>query len=205
MAETELPIFELPLVLLPGEQIPLHIFEERYKRMIGHAVDEEEPFGIVLRDEEGARSVGCSARVEQVIERFEDGRMNILVSGVAPFKVLDRFEGDDYPAGEVEMVEAEEPGIDQDSAAAARLAFAELAERALGERPDETELERASSYEIASRVELPPETKQQLLELRDEDQRMEVLANALGAVEEALEQAEEVAERASGNGKVDFD
>ena len=204
MADKELPIFELPLVLLPGEQIPLHIFEDRYKRMIGRSMDQEEPFGIVLRDDEGARSVGCTAKVEQVVETFDDGRMNILVSGVAPFKVLDRFEADEYPAGEVELVEGEEPGSDEDSAMSAREAFAELAERALGERPDEAELEKASSYEIASKVELPPETKQELLELRDEDQRMALLANALGAVEEALEHAEEAAERASGNGKVHF-
>jgi Lon protease-like protein len=205
MAEKQLPIFELPLVLLPGERIPLHIFEERYKRMIGHALAAEEPFGIVLRDDEGARSVGCTARVEEVVERFDDGRMNILVSGEAPFKVLDRFEAPEYPAGEVELVDPDEPGVDDDSAAEAREAFAELAERALGERPDEAELEKASSYEIAAKVELPPETKQELLELRNEDERMQLLAAALGSVEEALEQAEEAAERASGNGKVHFD
>ena len=66
-----MPIFELPLALLPGEQLPLHIFEERYKRMIGRSVDEGEPFGIVLRDDDGARSVGCTARVEEVLERFD--------------------------------------------------------------------------------------------------------------------------------------
>ena len=200
-----MPIFELPLVLLPGERIPLHIFEERYKRMIGHAMEAEEPFGIVLRDSEGARSIGCTARVDEVVEQFDDGRMNILVSGVAPFKVLDRFEAPEYPAGEVELVEPDEPGHDPDSAAAAREAFAELAERALGERPEDAELEQASSYDIAARVELPPETKQELLELRDEDERMQLLAAALGSVEEALERAEEAAERASGNGKVHFD
>ena len=81
MAGLELPIFELPLVLLPGEQVPLHIFEDRYKRMVGTALEHGEPFGIVLRDDEGARSVGCTARIDDVIERFDDGRMNILVSG----------------------------------------------------------------------------------------------------------------------------
>ena len=60
----ELPIFELPAVLLPGELMPLHIFEDRYKRMIVRCLDEGEPFGIVFRDEElGARNVGCEARV----------------------------------------------------------------------------------------------------------------------------------------------
>ena len=204
MAGHELPIFELPLVLLPGERVPLHIFEDRYKRMVGKALDEGEPFGIVLRDEEGARSIGCTARVDDV-EHLADGKLNIVVSGESPFKVLDRFESPEYPAGEVELIADEDiPPVDEGSASAAREAFAELAERATGERPDAGELDEASAYAIASRIELPAETKQQLLELRDEDERMELLANALSAVERALERAEEAAERASSNGKVHF-
>lgn len=192
-------------MLLPGEHLPLHIFEDRYKRMVGTALEQDEPFGIVLRDDEGARSIGCTARIDDVLERFDDGRMNIVVSGEAPFKVLDRFESSEYPAGEVELIPEEEvPPIDEASASAARETFAELAERATGERPDPSELDHASAYAIAARIELPPETKQQLLEMRDEDERMALLANALGAVGKALERAEEAAERASGNGKVQF-
>ncbi len=83
----ELPIFELPLVLLPGELVPLHIFEERYKRMIAHCLEDGEPFGIVFRDGEGgARRVGCEARVTEVTERFDDGRLNIIVTGERPFR-----------------------------------------------------------------------------------------------------------------------
>jgi ATP-dependent Lon protease len=205
MAGLELPIFELPLVLLPGEQVPLHIFEERYKRMVGTVLDQGEPFGIVLRDDDGARSIGCTARIDDVLERFDDGRMNIVVSGEAPFKVLDRFESPEYPTGEVELITDQDvPPIDEASANAARESFAELAERATGERPEPEELAGATAYAIAARIELPPETKQQLLEMRDEDDRMALLANALGAVGKALERAEEAAERASGNGKVHF-
>ena len=131
MAGLELPIFELPLVLLPGEQVPLHIFEERYKRMVGTSLELGEPFGVVLRDDEGARSVGCTAIIDDVTERFEDGRLNIVVRGEAPFKVLDRFESSEFPTGEVELIPDEDvPPIDEDAAAAAREAFAELAERA---------------------------------------------------------------------------
>ena len=204
MAGLELPIFELPLVLLPGEKVPLHIFEDRYKRMVGTAIEQEERFGIVLRDDDGARSIGCTARIDEV-ERLDDGRMNIVVSGESPFKILDRFESPEYPAGEVELLPEEEvPPVDEDSANAARETFAELADRATGERPDPDELDSASAYAIAARIELPAETKQRLLELRDEDERMALLANALGAVERALERAEEAAERASSNGKVHF-
>ena len=88
MADDEgvrLPIFELPVAILPGELMPLHIFEERYKRMIGHCLESDEPFGIVLRDdEEGARRIGCTARVTDVLDRSDDGRMNIVVAGERP-------------------------------------------------------------------------------------------------------------------------
>ena len=206
MAESgvELPIFELPLVLLPGELLPLHIFEERYKRMIARCLEQEEPFGIVFRDDEGgARRVGCEARVTEVTEQFDDGRLNIIVTGERPFRVLDRFEASDYPAGEIEPVEAlPVDAIGTGPAASAREAFAELVERVGGEPPEQAELEAMDSYGIAARVELPPETKQRLLELRAEPERMNVLANALGALVSAVAKSREVAERAKMNGKV---
>jgi Lon protease-like protein len=201
----ELPIFELPVVLLPGERLPLHIFEDRYKKLIGHVLDEGEPFGIVFRDDEGARRIGCTARVDEVLDRFDDGRMNVLVSGEYPFRVLDRFESTEFPAGEVELIDEESAPIEDDDAAeGAREAFAELAERAIGERPDDAELSAADAYALAARVELPDDTKQRLLELRDEDERFRLLKRAFVAVEEAVERSEEISEHARSNGKVDF-
>src|SRR5919197_3452907 len=150
----EVPIFELPVVILPGELLPLHIFEEQYKRMIGHCLETAEPFGIVFRDEEGtAHRIGCTARVTEVLERFDDGRMNIVVAGEQPFRVLERFEEADYPAGEVEPIEPSEEAGDDDpeAAAAVREAFAELVKRVSGEAPDVAELEAENSYGIAAR------------------------------------------------------
>jgi Lon protease-like protein len=197
-----LPIFELPLVLLPSERVPLHIFELRYRRMIGDSLDRGEPFGVVLRDADGARSVGCSARVTEVIERFDDGRLNVVVTGEGPFRVLDRFEDPEHPAAEVEMLAAGPGGEDEQAANAAREAFLDLAERASGERPPAEELAAEGAYGLAARVELPPETKQELLELRGEDERMRLLARVLETLQEALDQVEDVAERAKSNGKI---
>ena len=201
----ELPIFELPLVLLPGELLPLHIFEDRYKRMIAQCLEDGEPFGIVFRDEElGARRVGCEARVTEVTERFDDGRLNIIVTGERPFRVLDRFEASDYPAGEVEPVDpgSGDDGISAGPAAEAREAFAQLVRRVGGEPPEPEELERFDSYGIAARVELPPETKQQLLEQRFEPERMRILTVALGVLIAAVSRSREIADRAKVNGKV---
>jgi Lon protease-like protein len=201
----ELPIFELPVVILPGELLPLHIFEERYKRMIGHCLESAEPFGIVFRDEGGnAHRIGCMARVAEVLERFEDGRMNVVVAGERPFKVLERFEAQDFPAGEVMPIEpSEEPEQDDPEAASvAREAFAQLVKRVSGEPPDAAELEAENSYGIAARVELPPETKQALLELRSEPDRMRMLGDTLRSLIAALARSNEIAERAKMNGKV---
>jgi Lon protease-like protein len=203
MIEAELPIFELPVVLLPGELMPLHIFEERYKRMVGHCLEASEPFGIVYRDSDGARRIGCEARVTEVLEQFDDGRMDIVVTGERPFRVLDRFEASDFPIGEVEPIEAGagEPPAGEE-ADIARDAFAELVERVSGEPADRDELAAEDSYGIAARVELPAETKQRLLELRSEPERMRILGDALGALVGALENSQEIAERAKMNGKV---
>jgi Lon protease-like protein len=197
-----LPIFELPLVLLPGELIPLHIFEERYKRMIGRCLEEGEPFGVVLRDSDGARSVGCTAHVAEVLERFEDGRLNVVVSGGTPFRVLDRFDDPEEPAAEVELVDDDEPAGEAPDAEAARTAFADLAEMAAGERPAEDELAEATAYGLAARVELPAETKQELLQMRDEADRMAMLARVLTTLQKALDKAGDLAERAKSNGRV---
>jgi Lon protease-like protein len=202
----ELPIFELPVVILPGELLPLHIFEERYKRLISHCLDNAEPFGIVFRDEEGnAHRIGCMARVTEVVERFDDGRLNVVVAGEQPFKVLERFEATEFPAGEVEPIDANDDRSDEEdpeAASMAREAFAELVKQVSGEPPDAGELEAETSYGIAARVELPAETKQALLELRSEPGRMRMLGNALRALVAALARSSEIAERAKMNGKV---
>lgn len=196
------PIFELPLVCLPTERVPLHIFEPRYRSMTTFCLENESPFGIVLNDEGGARSIGCLARIEEVLERFEDGRTNLLVVGTEPFRVLDRFEEAEWPAAEIALEVDEVDTAGGPDAEAARESFVALVNLATGEAPDPAEVAEASSYELAARVELPLDTKQALLERRNEDERMTLLANALGALEKAIGRAAESQERAQSNGNM---
>jgi Lon protease-like protein len=173
--------------------------------MIGHCLETEEPFGIVFRDEEGtAHRIGCTARVTEVLERFDDGRMNIVVTGEQPFRVLERFEEPEYPAGEVEPISAhdEPPEEDPEAADMARQAFVELVESVSGDPPEDFDVEAEDAYGLAARVELPVETKQALLEQRAESERMRMLGNALRALVDAVARSSEIAERAKMNGKV---
>ena len=198
---TELPIFELPLVLLPSEQVPLHIFEDRYKRMIARSLREEEPFGIVFRDDSGSRTRGCAAAVVEVVERFDDGRLNIVVAGTWRFDVIERFEADEYPAALVTVLPEPEPETPADPEPALS-AFAELLAAVGDEGEEERDPREAgrSAFEIAARVELPVAFKQQLLEEGDEPRRLELLSGRLAKLARQVERARELAERARGNG-----
>ena len=83
----ELGLFPLGIVLLPTERVPLHIFEPRYRELIGECIAEEREFGLVFADENGVRELGTRARVDEVLEQFDDGRMNIVVEGGERFRV----------------------------------------------------------------------------------------------------------------------
>ncbi len=83
-----LPLFPLTLVLLPRTPLPLHIFEDRYKEMIGEALDSDSEFGIVLVMKRGLAGIGCSARIRELLRKLEDGRMDILAEGRQRFEIL---------------------------------------------------------------------------------------------------------------------
>jgi Lon protease-like protein len=196
------PLFPLGLVLLPQELVPLHIFEERYKLMIGECLENDSEFGIVWLSDEGLRDIGCTARITRVIERFEDGRMNILVEGDQPFRLLRRIEDMPYPAGDVELLEDFDPDADPELAEQARARYAELVEAATEDKPDLAEIAGLDAYGMAATVEHPAEAKQALLELRAENDRLRMVDEMFRTAIKRVAYAEEAAERAQTNGSV---
>jgi Lon protease-like protein len=202
--EERFPLFPLGLVLLPTEMVPLHIFEERYKLMIGRCIEEESEFGVVWLAEGGLREVGCSAAVTEVLERMDDGRMNILVRGGRPFQLARRIEDMPYPAGDVEFLDDDPAEPEAELAEGARERYADLVEQVTGERPGGEQLADLDSYGMAATIELSPEPKQALLEERSEDARLRVVGELFELARARLEKAEEAQESAQSNGKVRF-
>ena len=197
------PIFPLPLVLLPTELAPLHIFEERYKRMINLCIEEGAEFGIVWLGDSGLADVGCTAHITELIDRMEDGRMNIVVRGGKPFRLLRRVEELPYPAGDIELLEDEQDATDT-HVEAARSSYAEVVEKATDERPTNEDLADMDAYRMASTIELEPALKQRLLDCRSEDERLDIVEGLFTKAVERLERAEHVSEVARSNGKVRF-
>jgi Lon protease-like protein len=204
MAQTHesFPLFPLGLVLLPHELVPLHIFEERYKTMIGECLEQETQFGIVWLSDDGLREVGCSARIVRVLESFDDGRINILVEGTEPFRLMRRIEDLPYPAGDIEALQDDDDGGDSHAAAAARRRYADLLAEVTDERPDEQELDELDAYGMAATLDVALEAKQMLLELRSERARLEQLEGLFAEALSRIRHAERAAERARGNGSV---
>ena len=200
----EIPLFPLPIVLLPTEIVPLHIFEDRYKEMIGRCLDEGSEFGIIWLSDDGLKEVGCTARVTEVLEQMEDGRMNILVQGASPFRLVERREDLPYPAGSVELLDDRSESVEETVGDEARERFAQLVERITDRRPGEDTLAALNAYEMAASVDIGADVKQGLLELRSEQARLRLLSRLFDAAMERLDVAEKIAEQARTNGKVRF-
>ncbi|HEV2974291.1 MAG TPA: LON peptidase substrate-binding domain-containing protein [Solirubrobacteraceae bacterium] len=207
------PLFPLGIVALPSERVPLHIFEDRYRRMIERCLSAEPSsaegeFGIVWLSDEELKDVGCACEIERVLERMDDGRLNIVARGTRPFRLLERQDELPYPAGVVEFLHddahAPDPARDDDDEASARELYRELVEQATDRQLTDDELALMDAYEMAATVEFGTDAKQELLELRSERERLRLLATLLRAAIKRLALIDRAQTRAQSNGKVRF-
>jgi ATP-dependent Lon protease len=197
----EIGLFPLGLVLLPTEQIPLHIFEPRYRELIGECLDNDEPFGLVYADDDGVRRIGTLATVVEVTDRYEDGRLDIVVEGGDRFRLVDLTDGRSFHTGTVEpLADVEDPprAADVDRALAV---FRRLVELTGAEVDVPAEVTGQPSFEIGSRFELAPELKLELLEETSERRRLVRLCEILETIAAAVERQREVAALAQTNGR----
>jgi Lon protease-like protein len=199
------PIFALPIVALPTESMPLHIFEDRYRRMIEECLQTEREFGILWRSEEELKHVGCACEIEEVLERMHDGRLNILARGTRPFRLIEHQDDLHYPAGVIEFLADEDEQTDTEVAEDTRALYAELLEQATDQQLQDEELLAMDAYRMAATVEFGPDAKQELIELRSENARLRLLALLLRAAIKRLELVERAQAHARSNGKVRFD
>jgi Lon protease-like protein len=200
----DFPLFPLALVALPGEIVPLHIFEERFKTMMEECLADEREFGIVWLADDGLREIGCACRITEVVERTEDGQLDILTRGTRPFQLLEREDHLPYPAGVVEFLADREEAVDGSLLALARETYAELVERATDNRPEPLELAKMSAYDMAATVDFGLEAKQGLLDIRSENARLRLVTRLFRAAMKRLEFVSHAQTRARSNGKVRF-
>jgi Lon protease-like protein len=200
----DFPLFPLGIVALPTELIPLHIFEERYKTMIGRCLEEESEFGIVWLADDGLRAIGCACEIAEVLERMPDGRINLIARGTRPFRIDARQDELPYPAGAVEFLADQDEEADAELATTAHEAYAELVRQATDRTPDPAEIADMSAYQMAATVEFGLDAKQGLLDLRSEAARLKLVTRLFRAAVKRLDFVERAQARARSNGKVHF-
>jgi Lon protease-like protein len=202
MRPERIPLFPLNVVLLPGADLPLHIFEPRYREMVKNCLEEKSEFGILLSLPKGVARVGCTAEIKAVVQRYEDGRMDILTAGRAPFRVVELFREDPLLAGHVDYLEDREtpanPRIHRELVelfeACHTLIFDDYPKNLPGAATEEL------SYLVAAALPMDLLWKQQILELRSEADRQERLVAYLREWAPHLQKSGAMRQGAGGNG-----
>ena len=200
----EIGLFPLGIVLMPSELVPLHIFEPRYRELVGECLDEEREFGLVLADDDGLREIGTKAAVVEVVDRFPDGRLNVVVEGRGRFRLLELTDGRSFHTGTVdELVDSDDPAPPEEIERALAL-FRRLLEvtGADVEPPDADDPQL--SFSLAGRFELAAGLKQQLLQATSERTRLARVCEILEAAAAAVERQREIAALAGRNGRVQY-
>ena len=199
----ELGLFPLPIVLVPTERIPLHIFEPRYRELIDECVATETDFGLALSTGDGAvHEVGTRAHIADVLEVLEDGRMNVIVEGGDRFRLLELTSGRAFTTGLVEpVIDDDDPADDADIDRALEV-FGELAAVAESDVDVPDPSSPTFDWELSARVDFGVEAKQELLAMTSPRRRMVRLVEVLETSLEALRAEHLLRERAGRNGKV---
>jgi Lon protease-like protein len=187
-----LPLFPLDLVLFPHTNLPLHIFEERYKEMIHDCMENNWEFGMLAVEDDKVKNIGCTASISEVAARFDDGRLNILVRGQRRFEVMDLDEEKSYLRGQVRFIDDEpvEPPSEELRKHGIQL-FNHLIE--LADIPAEqfqdvpSYMDSQLSYRLMASTPADLDWKQNLLELRSEPERLDRVTSYLDMLIEYFE------------------
>jgi Lon protease-like protein len=194
-----LPLFPLDVVLLPGITLPLHVFEPRYKEMIGGCLTNQAPFGVVRAVEQEIAEMGCTAEITEVTKTYSDGRMDIVTNGRQRFEVLQLDRERSFLRGEILIVPDEPGDADEQEKQRAIAAHKEiLALAAAGAQAFSPE--HPLSFQLAGSLPLDLDFKQKLLSILSERERIHELAAYLENVLPGLRRAARAREKAGGNG-----
>ena len=200
--EALIPLFPLDVVLFPGTPLPLHIFEPRYKEMIGECFAQHRTFGVVRALEQGLAEVGCTAEIITVIKEYPDGRLDLVTEGRKRFELVRVNQERSFLQAEVLMID-DEPGTPSkaDTSRAIQLHSELLA--IAGAKQDLSAADPSLlSFYLAGSLPLDLDFKQKLLALRSEPERLSLLIQYFETIVPNLRRAANAREKAGGNGHV---
>jgi Lon protease-like protein len=194
--ENIIPLFPLGVVLLPGMDLPLHIFEERYKRLIGECIETDQEFGVVYYSGKMMLRVGCTAEISKVLRSYEDGKLDILTTGMRRFHIEELFESKPYIEAKVEFIRDGEETDDDDMKSLIRKGADSLRQLYRISEDKEKDLSymnpEALSFFIASTHGFTLDEQQRFLEMRSTKERLQKGIESLQKIIERLKLSKEI-------------
>ena len=210
-AEIEIPLFPLNVVLFPHSKIPLYIFEERYKEMIGNCINNGTAFGINFFSEKNIHITGCSALVEEVTERKENGEMNIIVKGVQRYKIISyELSIAGYYSGIIEYLDDAIEGFDKIKMEKAVKIYNDLVEIVYKGSVKKIELgdlkwndgKRSVTFTMAEKSGLSLVERQRMLELDSEEMRLDFILKYFSEVIPKIKEADKLSNIIKSDGYI---
>ena len=202
MSQVRLPLFPLNVVLLPGADMPLHIFEPRYRQMVRDCLEAKSPFGMLLALPNGMAGTGCTAEILEVTSRYDDGRCDILTVGREPFRIVELFPEEPLMRGDVDFLE-DRPVPVNPRMSRELIELYETCHTLIFDdypRDPAESAEDKISYRIASRLPMDLLWKQRVLELRSEAERQERLVAYLREWAPHLQKEDTLRAQTAGDG-----
>jgi ATP-dependent Lon protease len=196
-----LPLFPLPLVLFPGAPLPLHIFEERYRLMVGEAARDHSEFGVLLIDDGKLSTAGCTATVDSVVKRYQDGRFDVTTTGRRRYRTLSLNQTKPYLQASVEFFDDQEASAPDPKQLEPVVQLGRRISKILQSSWPDLEGQGQPSFVIANHLPLDLEFKQQLLVKRSENQRLKALVDHLDELAQRLAMIRETQRVARTNGQ----
>jgi uncharacterized protein len=195
-----LALFPLEVVLFPGTPLPLHIFEPRYKEMIGECLEQKKQFGVIRAQETDLADVGCTAEILAVTKKYDDGRMDIVAEGRDRFELLEVNQERAFLRGQVQLVQD-----DPDRPTQAETSHAiELHRQILALANAQQDLPEGEdallSYHLVGSLPLDLDFKQKLLGLRSESRRIQTVIEYFEGILPSLRRSVVIRQKAGGNG-----
>ena len=202
MSTVRLPLFPLNVVLLPGADLPLHIFEPRYRQMVRECLDTQSPFGLLLALPNGIAGIGCTAEILEVTKRHPDGRFDIVTVGREPFRVVELSNGEPLLRGEVDFLEDRPSPINSSICRELNDLYETCHTLIFGDYPRDlcSAPDSNISYQVAAELPMDLLWKQRILELRCEAERQERLVAYLREWAPHLQQTTVLRARAASAG-----
>ena len=182
MALVKLPLFPLNIVVLPFEEVPLHIFEPRYKQMVKYSIAQGKPFGIVFKDDKNIDTLGCSVEITKVIKTYTSGEYDIVVTGKKRFKIMNRTKKEGLWIGNIEFFPDQAP-IDSNLFKEIQDEYLKVLLKFGIEENLELHLNKKLSYEFVKGILLPISIKKKLLEIVNEKNRLSFIKSLFNEIQ----------------------